>query len=305
MFFSKNNAQQAAIKENEKDQELYSRIINNTISQSDVIVSQIKDVESKMTSAIKITEEEKILLNRITLDSSQALDSISEIKQYTEGSSAISETSLSEIMSTRANINESLDAIEMLIDTSSEIKDDLLSLASTLKRISKVAAGIHIIAKQTNLLALNATIEAARAGESGLGFANVAEEVKNLSSETSKATREIDSILKVLNDQIHSLIEESTEGAGKKREIKTCRKAIKDIYDTLSKTTSTVSNASGSICKNTDSVAEQCNMTIDKLGAIQGESEKSFESLLIAKENSATLVSESENLLELSKNAKE
>lgn len=303
MFFSKNKKQpneSAPTPKSSNDVALYKRILSNTSSQSDLLAKQIVDVESRMASSIQRSENEKILLNKISSDSQNAIASVNEIKQYTEGSSAISEQSLSQIMGTRKNINEALDSIEMLIDTSSEIQEDLLSLSSTLKRIGKVAAGIHNIAKQTNLLALNATIEAARAGESGIGFANVAEEVKNLSSETSNATREIDAILKVLNDQIHKLIEESAEGAGKKRELKTCRKSVDDIYDTLSSTIKTVSSASSIITRNTGIVEDQCNITIDKLGAIQGESEQSLESLLIAKENSNILAVESANLTELS-----
>ncbi|MCQ4161588.1 methyl-accepting chemotaxis protein [Roseomonas sp. GC11] len=65
----------------------------------------------------------------------------------------------------------------------------VLSTAAT--RIGDVIALIQSIAGQTNLLALNATIEAARAGEAGKGFAVVASEVKNLASQTAKATEDI------------------------------------------------------------------------------------------------------------------
>ena len=58
-------------------------------------------------------------------------------------------------------------------------------------RIGEVVGIISDIANQTNLLALNATIEAARAGEPGKGFAVVASEVKNLASQTAKATDDI------------------------------------------------------------------------------------------------------------------
>ena len=58
---------------------------------------------------------------------------------------------------------------------------------------------IDQIAFQTNILSLNAAVEAATAGEAGLGFAIVAQEVRNLANRSTQAAREIKNLVESAN----------------------------------------------------------------------------------------------------------
>jgi methyl-accepting chemotaxis protein len=90
-----------------------------------------------------------------------------------------------------AEVDKSSSVARLAVARAQETGKIVASLSEAADRIGTVVGLIDQVASQTNLLALNATIEAARAGEAGRGFAVVASEVKQLASETARATQEI------------------------------------------------------------------------------------------------------------------
>jgi methyl-accepting chemotaxis protein len=139
-------------------------------SSAQAMVSTAGETESRANAAASAAADASGNVQAVAAASEQLSLSIAEIGQQIEQSAVIARRAVDEAKSTDATVQ---------------------GLAQAADRIGDVVRLINEIASQTNLLALNATIEAARAGDAGKGFAVVASEVKNLATQTGKATEDI------------------------------------------------------------------------------------------------------------------
>ena len=192
-------------------------------------------------------------------------------KSYKMGAGAV-HNNVKTVASAAEELSSSIGEISRQVSQSTEIagqavdeeergKEMIQGLVHATQKIGEVVALITDIAEQTNLLTLNATIEAARASNAGKGFAVVASEVKNLATQTARATEEI-------SGQI-SGIQTATQGAV------TSVSSIGDTINNINEITSSIAAAveeqgaaTNEIARSVEQVADGTNVVKSNIDGV-------------------------------------
>ncbi len=197
-------------------------------------------------------------------------------------------------------VMETMEGMKRIADVVKQSAETVQELGKSSDQIGEIVQVIDDIADQTNLLALNAAIEAARAGEQGRGFAVVADEVRKLAERTTKATKEIATMIKQIQKDTTGAVESMNRGTVEVEKGRLLAEqssvSLKEIITGAEKVVDVVTQVAAA-SEEQSSASEQISKNIEAISSVTQESAAGTQQIARAAEDLNRLTTNLQELL--------
>lgn len=251
--------------------EQLSSVVRDVKAATLKLSSTTSEVSSTAENLVETSEEQAVKVSDAMASVSELVSAARTVAENAAKSLNVSTQSTIDAKDGSKAVEDTNKSMEALRDNVQETARAIKRLGESSQEIGNIVQIIDDISERTSILALNASIQAAMAGDAGRGFAVVAEEVQRLAERSTNSAKQIDTLIKNIQDEINEAgtsmdesIQRVVEGSDLANDAYKKLQEIEAVTERLSGLIQSISNAA----EEQSVVSEVIAVTMEEVGDI-------------------------------------